>query len=184
MSRIPVRFFVEQLRDSQRIVLTGIVWLLLLSNNQDCIVHTVCFTLKGFSFGALLAISMMARIWKNTYNSEEVLRKHIVCIAFGAPLINLPPVNQVHQEVSKMESVIHLVFLKDDLIPRLLRFTNFEPSFSAPIQQSSSLLALPSGNAMKVCSHKWRLIALHSFLVSIVFAWICLNVSLLLIMHP
>ena len=93
---------------------------------------------------------MMARIWKNTYNSEDVLRKHIVCIAFGAPLINLPLVNQVHQEVAKMESVIHLVFLKDDLIPRLLRVTNFEPSFTAPIQQSSSLLALPSGNTMKV----------------------------------
>ena len=96
---------------------------------------------------------MMASIWKNTYISEDILRKHIVCIAFGAPLINLPAVNLVQQEVPKMESVIHLVFLQDDLIPRLLRFTNFEPNFSAPVQQSS-LLAFPSGNAMKVCRHE------------------------------
>lgn len=121
---------------------------------QPCLITCPLYVhcaFKGFSFGALLAISVLANIWKQSYISEDILRRHVVCIAFGAPLINLPPVNQVLLEIPKMESAIHLVFLKDDLIPRLLRFTNLDLNWSTPVPQSS-FLPLPTGSTVKVCA--------------------------------
>lgn len=78
--------------------------------------------IAGFSFGGLLALSLAALLWKMPYLSTDLLKDDFVCITFGQPIISLPIVQEVREECPEFESVVHSIFTKADLIPRLMKF--------------------------------------------------------------
>ena len=82
----------------------------------------LCFV--GFSFGGLLALSITARIWRLSLIAVAELRKKVICIAFGVPMLDIPAVSKTVVECPAMESIVHLIYLKDDMFPRLMRFMN------------------------------------------------------------
>ena len=84
-----------------------------------------CITsIAGFSFGGLLALSLAALLWKLPYFefSTDLLKENFICITFGQPIISLPAVQEVIEECPEFEAVVHSIFTKADLIPRLMKF--------------------------------------------------------------
>ena len=86
-------------------------------------------------------MSVAASIWQQTYITVAELTKNVVCVGFGVPMITLPALSKTLTEYPAIESTIHLVYLKDDIIPRLMRFMNHQ--MVPPLQ---SVLALTSGD--------------------------------------
>ena len=71
-----------------------------------------------------MALSVTARIWRLSLIAAAELQKKVACIAFGVPMLHIPAVFTALVECPAIESTIHLVYLKDDMFPRLLRFMN------------------------------------------------------------
>ena len=92
-----------------------------------------------------MAVSVTARIWQQTYISVAGLKRNVACVAFGVPLISLPAVSKTLSECPKMESTLHLVYLKDDVIPRLMRFLDLPMAKPVPTAMFQHL-ALTSVN--------------------------------------
>ena len=86
-------------------------------------------------------MSVATSIWQQTYITEAELTKNVICVGFGVPMISLPALSKTLIEYPNIESTIHLVYLKDDIIPRLMRFMNHQMVPSLP-----SVLALTSGD--------------------------------------
>jgi len=79
-------------------------------------------SIAGFSFGSLLALSLAALIWKLHYLSADLLKENFVCIKFGQPINNLPTVQEITEECPEFESVVHSIFTKADVVPKLMKF--------------------------------------------------------------
>ncbi len=84
------------------------------------------WSLPGFSLGGLLALSVSALLWKLPLLSMEVLKKSVICITFGQPLISLPHVKDVVQGTPEFEGIVHSIFIKEDSVPRVLSFLDTE----------------------------------------------------------
>ena len=88
------------------------------------ILHVDSWTIEhiGFSFGGLLAIHLTAAMWKLPLITTDILKKNLACITFGQPLINLPLVKEVMEESPEFTSTVHLVFTREDTVPRVAKF--------------------------------------------------------------
>lgn len=122
LSRIPIRFFIEQIRNNYSIIFTG--------NHISVVImlfYFLCMTI-GFSMGGLLALSVYASLWKDTCLSINDLLENVVCITFGTPLVPLEELELTLKAVPNMKENNHLVIMEDDIIPRLMQFSEVRSS--------------------------------------------------------
>ena len=75
----------------------------------------------GFSFGALLAISVFAEVWKQPSIQLDDLIGGIGCIAFGAPFIDLQDVGNIFNTNAGIKDNCYLFHAEDDAFPQLLQ---------------------------------------------------------------
>lgn len=76
----------------------------------------------GFSFGGLLASYITAKLWNLPLVSTQSLLTNVTCIMFGVPLTPIKLVQETVKECPKILQSFHSFYLKDDHIPKLLRF--------------------------------------------------------------
>lgn len=107
------------------------------------------YIIIGFSFGGLLAVSVTARIWKHSYIAAAELQKKVMCIGFGVPMLTIPDVAGTLAECPEFESTIHLVYLKEDTIPRLMMFMNLPLAATATTSSKHSSIT-DGGNHTQV----------------------------------
>ena len=81
-------------------------------------------THAGFSFGGMMACHMAAVLWKGSSLDRDILKKNIICITFGQPLIPIVSVEEAINDHPQFEDTIHAVYEKDDFIPRVLYYYN------------------------------------------------------------
>ena len=74
---IPLRYFVELLYQNKRIILTGMSFI--------CCYGCVYIAIIGFSVGALIAWSILLKLWNLSYFSSRFLQQNLHCIMFGLP---------------------------------------------------------------------------------------------------
>lgn len=67
---------------------------------------------------------MTASIWNSSVISPEEFKCRVICITFGQPLISIPHVEEIIKTSREFRESIHLIFDKNDSIPRLLRFAS------------------------------------------------------------
>ncbi len=86
--------------------------------------HALTFCGSGFSFGGTMACNVIAKLWRETYAnvSLDVLKKNVVCICFGLPLIQILQVQEAIKDFPSIEETIHSIYCKDDVIPGLLHY--------------------------------------------------------------
>lgn len=82
--------------------------------------------LIGFSFGATLALSVTASLWKSPLISSSVLEKNLCCISLSPPLINFPLLQEVSTDSPQIKTTLHSIIIQDDFLPRLTMF--FDPN--------------------------------------------------------
>ena len=70
----------------------------------------------------MLACSVIAKLWKETYANASLLEENVICITFGQPLIQIPPLQEAIEAFPKLEKTIHQIFNKEDIIPGLLHY--------------------------------------------------------------
>ena len=116
----------------------------------------VCiFCFLGFSFGGLLAVAVTACIWKHSYIAATELQKKVACIGFGVPMLHIPNVVSILAECPAFKSTIHLVYLKDDIVPRLMRFMDL-PMAASVVADSTKVpqrLSITEGGAHSQVIH-------------------------------
>ena len=95
--------------------------------------HFNLFTI-GYSFGGLLGLSVTASLWKSTLLTSSILEKNLCCITFSPPLINMPILQEICVESPQINSTLHSIFIKDDLIPRLTMF--LDPKYDKVYEES------------------------------------------------
>ena len=88
-----------------------------------------------------MAVSVTARIWKHSYIAATELQKKVACIGFGVPMLHIPDVVSTLEECPAFKSTIHLVYLKDDIVPRLMRFMDL-PMTASVVADSAKLQRL------------------------------------------
>ena len=74
----------------------------------------------GFSFGGLLASTVLARVWDTPYISAELLKENLTCITFGQPLVRVDVIQKVARRRPEMVSTIHAIFTEVDHLPSLM----------------------------------------------------------------
>ena len=75
----------------------------------------------GFSFGGLLAATLMACMWEMPYFPAALLKQNLVCITFGQPHVVVPMLESAAAQNPELASCIHSFYCEDDPVPRLLR---------------------------------------------------------------
>ena len=78
----------------------------------------------GFSVGAVLARSIMIKLWNLPYFSAEVLFKNVACIVFGSPIVSHErEISCVHKtcHTFQLEGDIQMLRLIDDSFYSLLQ---------------------------------------------------------------
>ena len=95
---------------------------------------------------------MAAGIWNSSVISPEEFKSRVICITFGQPLISIPFVENIIESSCDFRESVHLIFDDNDVIPRLLRFTNFTKTQSgACIEKADLIRSSPSAcTAMQV----------------------------------
>ena len=61
-----------------------------------------------------------------------------MCIGFGVPMLCILDVVSTLAECPEFKSTIHLVYLKDDIVPRLIRFMDL-PMAASVVTDSAKL---------------------------------------------
>ena len=91
-------------------------------------------------------------MWQNPLLGDDLLKENVVCVTFGQPLINLPVVLEAIEASPDLESSLHSVFVKEDLVPRVMQF--FDPEFEEVcadvLNETDVLTPMKSPN---VCSY-------------------------------
>lgn len=80
------------------------------------------YLILGFSFGGLLASYVMGKLWEVPLISAQSLLSNVLCIMFGAPLTPLASLEIIVNESPKILQSLHSFYLKDDYVPKILRF--------------------------------------------------------------
>ena len=70
----------------------------------------------------MLAVCITAQLWHNTMADQQALAKHIICITFGQPLMQLKMVEEEIGFSPQFEKSIHCILYKDDLFPVVLGY--------------------------------------------------------------
>ena len=76
----------------------------------------------GFSFGGMLACCNAARLWTETCINIHDLKKNVLCITFGQPLVAIPYVQEAVKKYAEFENTIHSVYDQEDIFPKLLHY--------------------------------------------------------------
>ena len=84
----------------------------------------------GFSFGGLLASSVSARLFQQPYLTSEQLVGSLLCVTFGHPLLSLREVAKTALQFPLFKSILHCIFMEDDVFPQLMQYTEIEISAS------------------------------------------------------
>ena len=71
-----------------------------------------------------MACHMAAILWKRSSIDRDILKKNIICVIFGQPLIPIPSVEEAINDYPQFEDTIHAVYDKDDFFPRVLYYYN------------------------------------------------------------
>ena len=101
----------------------------------------------GFSFGALLAMNVYSELWNQSCLGLNDLKASVACIGFGAPLVNLSEVTKILEDCPGMIENVHLLYLEDDIFPKLLQCVDF------PVPKDS----VQSDHAKKVSMHLYSI---------------------------
>lgn len=110
----------------------------------------------GFSFGGLLALQVTASLWKSPLLTEDNLKRNVACITFGQPLIHLPLVSEVAEEMPNFKLSLCSFFVHDDVIPVLMRFLNQDVDkkcAKAVFENQQFTTVYVSGCAFEVCQY-------------------------------
>ena len=75
--------------------------------------------LTGFSFGGVLATCVAAKLWCKALDSQ-LLKRNLCCITFGQPIITVSTVAAVANTFPDLNSILHLVYDKEDTFPGLM----------------------------------------------------------------
>ena len=87
-----------------------------------CKIYVLIFCSVGFSFGGIVACIVASRVWKErVVLSEELIKRKLICITFGQPLIKL---RALENEEANFFLLIRQVYMKSDVVPQLMRFFN------------------------------------------------------------
>ena len=90
----------------------------------------------------MLACYVAASIWNSSVIRPEEFKCRVICITFGQPLISIPHVEEIMKSPEFRESV-HLIFDKNDLIPRLLRFASSTKTQLSPFNEKTESRTSP-----------------------------------------
>lgn len=104
----------------------------------------------GYSFGGMLACYVAANLWKRSFISGDVLQKNVLCITFGQPLVAIPFVEEAIKDFPQFEATIHVVYDKDDLFPRVLRY--FGVGCQHYYNSSQTMKALSQSAPVETCT--------------------------------
>ena len=85
-------------------------------------------TVLGFSFGGLLACSIIAKLWNLPFFNSDILLQNVACIMFGPPYINFSsPLLHLEEAIHQFPDILqsfHSFHLRDDIIPKFYLFAN------------------------------------------------------------
>ena len=105
------------------------------------IVHSI----TGFSFGSILAQMCANHLWSLSQEiSTELLERHLLCITYGQPLIQIPFAQKVADGIPKER--FHSIFFVKDIAPRVMRY--LDASYSTCAEK----VFLRPMDADKVCA--------------------------------
>ena len=70
-------------------------------------------------------MSVHSALWNQTCLDISDLKSSVACISFSPPMVAIDVVSQTLSECSDMKSNTHIVYLKTDILPRLLQCCEF-----------------------------------------------------------
>ena len=99
----------------------------------------VILSLLGFSFGGLLATYITSKLWEYPNFSADHLQQNVVCITFGMPIISVGPILEIKNHCPQISKSIYSFYVKDDIVPRVLKFFNCASKNDIEIAKSTEL---------------------------------------------
>ena len=103
-----------------------------------------------------MALSVAASLWKSPLLSVDILQSKVACITFGHPLISLPLLEEVVQDIPEFETTVHSVFLSEDTIPVMARLLDPKCDRYCSVMTADSPLLLPTRKVMiYLCHHRF-----------------------------
>lgn len=75
----------------------------------------------GFSFGSVLAHMCASHLWGLSQETcRELLEKHLLCITYGQPLIQIPDEPKISEQIP--DDRFHAIYFINDVVPRVMRY--------------------------------------------------------------
>ncbi len=72
----------------------------------------------GFSFGSVIARSMITDLWGSPLNTAKILSDNVTCIIFGPVAAESYRLHKAPAQLPLMKT-IHAFYIKDDVVPKL-----------------------------------------------------------------
>ena len=136
--QLPFQFILERLWEGDSVVLTGKKQIChdIYPYTYICCCHDL---VVGFSFGSVLAHMCASHLWGLSQEiCPELLEKHLLCITYGQPLIQIPGAEKISDQIPNDR--FHAIYFINDVVPRVMRYLDVSYSTFAVSQMPERFL--------------------------------------------